>query len=354
MDLLSLAAVVGLVYVGKRKSDATPTEYDAATMPPQPITRRDLVQSEFRRAQDPVFDETIMTPDLGRGFAGDWRLKPKEIAPNLGDAWVKDGQRFPFGQPVYDTSARENVSNRMNNLNPGEKVNVGRGLGLDPNTPAAGGFQQFFRVLPNNVNEERLHNLEGNWGGPANSVVKNGGTTMGEITHHAKASKAWHRAPTQNRGQGQGGALTAPEGRPDFLKTRRTTNRQETGYRDDTLGDGPAQYMVSQAYDSTLLNNGMTRWSENRVNPDRAANAGRMNVRADPVGQLGANTTTRLEASSLPLRPADGSKNYMYVPPQYDKLNVFKGTEIRADLTLAKSVRANNPLAQPAFSDYAK
>jgi hypothetical protein len=355
MDPLSLAAVVGLVFAGKRISDAkeVPADMEQATQPPV-ITRKDLQQAEFRRSQDPVTDEKIITPDVGRTFYGNWNLKPKEIAPNLGDAWTKDGSRFPFGQPVYDTSNRENVSNKMNNLNPGEKLNVGRGLGLDPNVPAAGGFQQFFRVLPNNINEERLHNLPGNWGGPANAVVKNGGTTMGEITKHAKPSKAWYHAPVQSRAQGQGGAITGLEGRPDFQKTRRTTNRQETGYRDDTLGDGAPAYYIGQAYDSTLLNNAQTRLTGNRVNPDRAGNPGRMNVRGDPIGQGGAATTTRLEAGPLPLRPGDGSKNYRYIPPQYDKLNIFKGNAIKTDFNLAKDVRSNNPLAQPAFVDYAK
>lgn len=353
MDLLSLAAVAGLVFIGKRNSVSQEEQQEIQQKPPPPITRQDLQNFDFRRSFDPVVDNKNMTPDTGREFNGDFRLRPKEITGNLGDAWVKDGRRFPFGQPVYDLSNRQGVSNKMNNLNPGEKRNVGRGLGLDPNVPAGGGFHQFFRVLPNNINDERLHNLPGNWGGPANPVVKNGGTTMGEITKHAKPTKAWHRDPTQNRGQGQGGALTAPEGRPDFQKTRRTTRRQETGYRDDTLGDGPPSYYVSQAYDSTLASNKPTRSSDNRVNPDRAANPGRMNVRGDPIGQVGANTTTRLEAGPLPLRPADGSKNYRYVPPQYDKLNIFKGNEITNDLTLAKTVRSNNPLAQPAFSDYA-
>jgi hypothetical protein len=271
----------------------------------------------------------------------------------MGDI-VKDGKRFPFGQPVYDVSFREPVTNKMNNLNPTDKVYVGRGLGLDADTPAAGGFQQFFRIQPTNMNEERLNTLSGTWGGPANAFIKSGGTTMGEITHHAKQSKAWHRDPAQNRGQGQGGALTASEGRPDFQKTRRTTNRQETGYRDDTLGDGPAQFSVSQAYDSTLMNTNQTRNTNNRVNPDRAANPARMNVRQDAIGMIGAGTTTRLEASSLPIRPGDGSKNYRYIVPQYQKDNVFKGTAIQTDFNLAKDVRSKNPLAQPAFVDYAK
>lgn len=354
MEPLALFAVAGLVFAGKRIRDAKEEVQAEPERAPAPLTKFDLVQTDQFAQQDFVLDQKNSAPNTGRGFSGDWRLKPKEIAPNMSDAWTTDGKRFPFGQPVYDLSNRQNVSNKMNNLNPADKVYVGRGLGLDPNVPAAGGFHQFFRVEPNNMNEERLTNLPGNWGGPASAVVKNGGTTMGEITHHAKPTKAWHREPAQNRGQGQGGALTGPEGRPDFQKTRRTTNRQETGYRDDNLGDGPAGFFVNQAYDSTLLNNGMTRSTNNRVNPDRAANAGRMNVRQDPVGMIGAGTTTRLEAGPLPVRPADGSKNYVYIPPQYQKDNVFKGVQTPMDLNLAKDIRSKNPLAQPAFSSYAE
>ena len=352
---LSLAAVAGLVFVGKKISDAKEEQGEQAGLvkaaPPTKITTVDTdlaAASPGMRADG--FGMRPINPSFGRRI-GDAYLPPKEAVRNLGDI-SKDGKRFPFGQPVYSTVYRENITNKMNNLNPADKVYVGRGLGLDPNVPAAGGFQQFFRVSPNNINEEKLTTLPGTWGGPVNPVVKNGGTTMGEITHHAKPTKAWNRPPAQNRGQGQGGALTGPEGRPDFQKTRRTTVRQETGYRDDTLGEGAPAFYVGQGYDSTLLNNNMTRWSENRSNPDRAGNPGRMNVRQDPVGMIGAGTTTRLEAGSLPIRPADGSKNYRYVAPQYNRLNVKKGGETPLDLNLARDVRANNPLAQPAFSQY--
>lgn len=349
---LSLAAVAGLVYMGKRLSDAkeeTQTQEILQAAPPTKITTLDtdlMANPPGMRAD--AFGMRPINPSFGRRI-GDAYLPPKEAVANLGDI-VKDGKRFPFGQPVYTTVYRENITNKMNNVNPTEKVYVGRGLGLDPNVPAAGGFQQFFQVLPNNINEEQMHTLPGTWGGPVNPVVKNGGTTMGEITHAAKASKTWQRDPSQNRGQGQGGALTGPEGRPDFIKTRRTTNRQETGYRDDTLGDGTPAFHVGQGYDSTLTNNGMTRSTQNRVNPDRAGNPGRMNVRQDPVGMIGAGTTTRLEASSLPITPADGSKNYRYIKPQYDRFNVKKGNATNIDFNLAKDVRSSNPFAQPAFS----
>jgi hypothetical protein len=234
----------------------------------------------------------------------------------------------------------------MNNVTPADKKYVGRGLGLSPDTPASGGFQQFFRILPNNMNEERLTTLSGTWGGPANPVIKNGGTTLGAISHPAKLSKTTaNYVPMQTRGQGQGGAITAPEGRPDFQKTRRTTNRQETGSRKDGLEMGPGQYMVAEAYGSAY--NDPMRWSKNRVNPDRPGNGGRMNVRADPVGAGGANTTTRLEAGALPVRPADASRGSRYLPNQYDRLNVFKGQkDPRSErLNLANNVLKSNPFA---------
>jgi hypothetical protein len=238
----------------------------------------------------------------------------------------------------------------MNNVTPADKKYVGRGLGLSPDTPASGGFQQFFRILPNNMNEERLTTLSGTWGGPANPVIKNGGTTLGAISHPAKLSKTTaNYQPMQTRGQGQGGAITAPEGRPDFQKTRRTTNRQETGSRQDGLELGPGQYMVAEAYNTAY--NDPIRWSKNRVNPDRPGNGGRMNVRADPVGAVGANTNTRLEAGALPVRPADASRGSRYLPNQYDRLNVFKGQkDFRSSannqgLGLANNVLKSNPFA---------
>jgi hypothetical protein len=103
--------------------------------------------------------------------------------------------------------------------------------------------------------------------------------------------------------------------------------------------------MVAEAYGSAY--NDPMRWSKNRVNPDRPGNGGRMNVRADPVGAGGANTTTRLEAGALPVRPADASRGSRYLPNQYDRLNVFKGQkDPRSErLNLANNVLKSNPFA---------
>ena len=344
MDPFSLAAVVGLVFAGKKLSDVKEEQAVMPSMPDQ-VSKFDLIQYKFAQ-QDPPLDPLNLEPNTGRGFSGGFRLPPKDIAPSFADV-VPNGSRFPFGQPVYQTDgSREPVTNKMNNVTPADKKYVGRGLGLSPDTPASGGFQQFFRILPNNMNEERLTTLSGTWGGPANPTVKNGGTTLGAISHPAKLSKTTaNYQPMQTRGQGQGGAITAPEGRPDFQKTRRTTNRQETGLRKDGLEMGPGQYMIAEAYGSAY--NDPMRWSKNRVNPDRPGNGGRMNVRADPVGAVGANTNTRLEAGALPVRPADASRGSRYMPNQYDRLNVFKGQkDFRSEsLNLASKVLKGNPFA---------
>ena len=327
MDPLALAAVVGLVFAGKTlsdKSEDAPVESSAKLLPPttRPLTRRDVdLISNARDHSKDFFDLRNTTPDLGRRV-GDWRLQPKEAIPSLQDT-APDATQLPYGQPVYDLYNRQYVTNKMNNLPPIERQNVGRGLGVDPSVPSAGGFHDFFRVLPNNVNEERLTTLEGRTG-PANPVVKNGGAGgIGEVTHEAKDTKAWTREPKRGRAAGQGGAITGAEGRPDFIKTRRTTIRQETGERIDTLSTGPSQYNVYQPYaeggEEAYTNKALTRASGYREHENRAGNPGRMNVREDPNNQGGIMTNLRPESVPVPVGPMNGSRFQNYVAPEFDK-----------------------------------
>ena len=143
MDPLALAAVVGLVFAGKRFAERedyeTPKTQRESNMPPttRSITRKDvdLMANPVDHSAD-YFDLKIMTPDLGRRV-GDWRLQPKDAVPSL-QVLSKTNSRSPYGQPVYDLYARENVTNKMNNLQPIERMNVGPGLGLGPDVAAAG------------------------------------------------------------------------------------------------------------------------------------------------------------------------------------------------------------------------
>ena len=358
MDPLALAAVVGLVFAGKRLSDGSEEPQGRKPLPTtRPITRRDVdLAANARDHSKDAFDLRIMTPNLGRRI-GDWRLQPKEAVANLQDV-SPDANRFPFGQPVYDLSNRQYVTNKMNNLQPIERRRVGPGLGVGSNVDAAGGFHQYFRVLPNNINEERLTTLEGR-NGPAAYFIKSGGAGgIGEVTHQAKDTKAWYREPTQNRGQGQGGAVTGAEGRPEFLKTARSTIRDEQSSRNDTLSMGPAQYNVAQPYaeggNGAYTDKALTRVSDNRSNPDRAGNAGGMNVRNDPVNQVGAMTNLRPESKPVPVSHMNGARFQNYLGPEFYRFVEKKGqlNPLASSKCLDVAIQQleKNPIALPPLS----
>jgi hypothetical protein len=291
------------------------------------------------------FDLKNTTPDLGRRI-GDWRLRSKEAVPNLQDI-TPTNSRMPYGQPVYDLYNRQYITNKQNNIAPLEQpMNVGPGLGVGADVPAAGGFQDYFRALPINVNEEKLTTLEGR-AGPRNPFVKSGGAAyIGDITHEAAQSKTAFRNPGAYGGGGAQSALVAPEGRPNFLKTEKMTIRSETGLRTDTLSDGPPQYNVSQPYAAakdSYTDTALTRSSGYRAKHDRSGNAARMNVRSDPVNQVGGGTHYRAESKPVqpgPMAITGANQGRGTLPPEFDDpLNEFKSQP--------------NPRAQSDFLDIA-
>jgi len=369
MDPLALAAVVGLVFAGQRFSDSESPAPPPTTVimqappPPRQLTKFDTeLAGDSHTHQADAYGLRPINPSFGRRIGDDY-LPPKEAVSSLQD-WSPMANRYPHGEPVYDLYNRENVTNKQNNLAPIERKNVGPGLGVAPNVPAIGGFQQFFRALPNNVNEEKLVTLPGEKG-PASYFVKSGGTEFptgsglinGSMSHQAKTTKSWYRPPAQNSGQGQG-IIRAPEGRPDNIKTRATTIRQETGPRFDTLGLGPGQYaQVYQPYSRGLTDTSLPHSTGNRVNPDRPGNGQRMNVRADPQGQVGAATQVREE--SIPLQP--GPMNLYaaggggpYKAPENWSLNNAKSNKnplaSNQNLNLARDQITGNPLASPIWA----
>jgi len=326
MDPLALAAVVGLVFAGQRLSDKDDLPANTDSLLKTPGKKIETVNRNFAQ-QDGPLDPKLIFSNTGRQF-NDFRVTPKKEMTSFSDL-TPNGSKQPYGQPVYDLYSRQGVSGKMNNLAAIERQYVGRGLGVGPDVPAAGGFHQFFRVLPANINEERLNTLGGTFGGPADAFVKAGGPVAPAITHQAKDTKAWHRDPAQTRGQGQGGPLTAAEGRPDQIKTRRLTIRDETGERTgDTLQLGTAGYFVNQPYavgSAAYTNKELTRGTNNRMNPDRAGNGQRMNVRADPVGAVGAASNLRAESVPFPIQgPAPLGHFNNYKNADYYKFNPFK------------------------------
>lgn len=312
--------------------------------------------------------------------------------------------RYPGGLPSYLTAeSQQYVSGVMDNIGPVEKAQVGPGLGVGPDVPAYGGYQQLFRVKPTNVGEYKLTTLPGR-SGPAADVSGGRQPLMGKVNHKMPPKTAYlpsRLPPTQGRGQGQGGAATGMTNHGIFEKSKRTTNRSETGLRGDGLGYGGAKKIVGAAtlaQDPTrnkgdfnafalnhvnnpspginnfygghfitpeamalsgpkrvltadeLISYGM-RPSENRSKEDRAGNAGRMNVRANPLAQGGALSSVRMDQSRIDGWTGSMNAGYTqhYVAPKYNNFNAYKGNlNPRATsefLSTAQNQLKNNPLS---------
>jgi len=79
---------------------------------------------------------------------------------------------------------RYQVGLKHHGSGPVDRLRVGPGLGLAPDVPAAGGFQQFFRICPENVNVHRKNNLPGRIN-PGSASVQ-GGANVGIVNHKAQ------------------------------------------------------------------------------------------------------------------------------------------------------------------------
>jgi len=393
MDPLSIAAILGIVYVGRQISNQAtdvPVEVDVDVQQPKEIEEypyndesRDLVVNHLTRPG------LISEP-----------VNKKQELPNFGDIAFS---QYVHGEPTHDFASRYYISNKNNNLAPMEKIFVGRGLGLDPEIPASGGFQQLYRVNPNNVGAYRLTTLPGRIA-PAASTTgwsQPSAGTYGDITHYAPEKTAFLpvRLPSEaNRAQGQGGAVTGTTIRESYVKTKRTTRRAESGLRTDGLEYAPAKKFVplpttsdapsrnkgdlnyeqfyhtnnpapgihsfSHGYTNDPLNKALDKRDfsnkeldlvgfkvdDKRGKADRAGNAGRMNVREGPLKQGGVLTTVRSDVDGTFMYtgsagPTVGANGQQYINEQFYNFNAYKGQPGRNDLNVAKNQLSKNPFA---------
>ena len=322
--------------------------------------------------------------------------------PSFGDVSF---MKYPNGEPVINIYDRPYVSGQMNNFGPVEKELVGPGLGVGPDVPAYGGYQQLFRVEPNNVGAYRLTTLPGR-SGPAHSVIGGAPTLAGRVNHKAPPKTAFlptRRPEVEGRAQGQGGALTGVTVRSKYEKTKRPTNRSETTWRNDGLEYNPARSVVSaptlaedptrnkgdlndrqfqynnqpvpgisnfyggyleapasqlleeskgnKGYSTAQLEQYGFRPDDRRGKKDRGGNPGRMNVRAGPLNQGGMVTAVRTDCNKYDGRmgPVNGGWTQNYVQDKYYQFNAYKGQEnpyaTSKELNVAKNQLKNNPLA---------
>lgn len=371
-DPISLLAVAGLIYTGRNLSNKV--ERTA----PQEIEEIDFTGVEPEYEED--FDEP--EPDFQRKIEiGSFA----ELAP----------QQRSAGQEVLGLRDRMFDRGRMNNLSPIEKQMVGPGLGVGYDTPAQGGYQQLFRVNPVNVGEHRLTTLPGRTG-PAHDTKGYRAPLVGQLTHNMPEKTAFlpSRRPTVlGRAQGMSGVTP----RQSHERTKRTTNRSETGLRTDGLENAPRKRLVSQgavAQDPTrfksdlndaqyMYNNQPTpgihsfhgaytispaispagkrtneelerygfRQEDRREQVNRMGNPGRMNVRADALNQGGKITTVRSDTSRIDgrINAPNGGWTQQYQQKPYHQFNAYKGHENpysnNMSLDIAKRQLENNPFS---------
>jgi Family of unknown function (DUF5899) len=380
-DPISIAAILALMYTGRAISNKVETY-----TPVQPVQENTSNYQSMSRITNGMREPGYLDVPSSR------KQEVKsfgEIATNIG--------KNPTGQVNADVSSRMYVSGVMNNLSSTEKVLVGRGLGLDPNIAATGGFQQLYRVNPNNVGAYRLTSLPGRVA-PGGDITGNRRGMIGELTHFAPSKTAFlpsRRPNVKGRAQGQGGAISGQQLIESYEKTKRTTNRSETTLRTDGLEYAPAKRFVSGSTSqeepsrnktdkntasfyhtdapqpdihsfrpgytndpSMRVMNGEAlatvgiKVADKRGNPDRMGNAGRMNVRADPLNQTGMQTTVRIDSNKNDgyIGAVDGSRGQVYVAPLYTDLNANKpNSETLLDLDVAKRQLMSNPFARSIF-----
>src|SRR5210317_2445381 len=217
-DPISLMAVAGLVYAGRNLS--------TKSVPPK-------VDNEVPVIKTPEIVETT-------NFEPTMEVPRKREMESFADI---SKQQRSGGQEVLNMRNRMYDTGRMNNLSPVEKQLVGPGLGVGANVPAVGGHQQMFRVNPVNVGAYRLTTLPGRTG-PARDVTGGRSAKVGELTHNKPETTAYlpSRLPTMpGRAQGMSGVVP----RNEHERTKKTTNRSETGYRGDNLGFNGAKRVIS-------------------------------------------------------------------------------------------------------------
>jgi hypothetical protein len=374
-DPISIAAVAALVYAGKVLSAPSPTQ-TAQAPTPTPVRVAMDAGPEDQEEEDfiPYNESKVEVPSFG------------EVNP----------QRRTSGGEILNMRNRLYDQGTMNNLSPIEKQLVGPGLGLAPEVPAAGGFHQQYRVMPTNVGEYKLTQLPGRANHGADTMGGRRGL-LGDVAKNRpeRTTELFERLPTA-RGRAQGMSAITP--RQEHERTKRTTNRSETGLRTDglevsapkrftsamTIAQEPtrnksdltgaqfnfndrvqpgihsfhgayvnsAAVKASQARDNKTLMGLGFRPEDKRGQGNRMGNPGRMNVRESALKQGGKLTSVRSDTTRVDGRvnPASGGWMQQYKDADYHQLNPYKGQAnpyaTPESLNSTKRQLANNPFAQ--------
>lgn len=327
MEVLAIAA---MMFAGKKLTENPPPTDSQPVEEPQermaPELERFNAYSTYMNTNAGTDHGGIETRGYGMGT-----YQPRRESGNTG---VIAPSRRPQGQEsnvdnLYNRAVEYNSTIR-NNEGSVPQMLVGPGVGLEPTVASGGGYHQLYRAMPVLGTAHRLTQLPGGVGPPAPTLYQ-GPAMAGELTNVPDTKGYRASDPVAGRANATGQA-----GRQSHIFGQRPTNRDGTGYRLDALDAAAPKHFIQGDYgevgdhtrsgnempSSVPLNHGGAqqglgnkgylqaptdlRPAENRGNPDRAGNPGRMNVM---TGEIGKITAARLEYDQTPRPPmADGSR----------------------------------------------
>jgi hypothetical protein len=146
------------------------------------------------------------------------------------------GYGYQYGQSGYGPGLALTRSKEMEDLKQGikfktneqpfEKIQVGRGLAVGTEIPAAGGFQQFTRVLPSNVSDYSANQLPGRVAG-GKWIYSNAPTSQQPVLKNRPNSyySLCQRGPAAGKS-----TMTAQTNRPDVAVLLKNQNRTTINY----------------------------------------------------------------------------------------------------------------------------
>ena len=111
------------------------------------------------------------------------------------------------------------------NEHPIEKINVGRGISIGSEVPAAGGFQQYTRILPDNISDYKANQLPGMVAG--GKWLNNAPTSQQPVMKNRP--NGYYTLCQYGPGPGRS-TMTAETIRPDFSVKLKNQNREFINY----------------------------------------------------------------------------------------------------------------------------
>ena len=358
MDPLALLVVGGLVLVGQKLNKE---KYRTGLFVDRvPVADNNASQILYnlqgtRNEQQYGGGIQISSPEQITQATGLVQIKKTEI-PSF-QVVAPDASKDVYRQPSYNLQSTSSnyIKNVKNNESPFPIQQVGRGLGIGANVPAAGGFHQDYRILTTNINDQNLVQLPGPGSNltetsmPSGAVVPSGplasgvsGYSSGGPLNQPPSITTFPRTNVGYVEPAPGGGASYPTA-PDGIQSK----TQRATLKDQSLAPSIGGIRHSLVPNMTSMTNNVIK-STNRSQAVPNVMPGGQSLGSSTSGDL---TTLSNDQNSIPRGYSNGSKygNYGDIPSS--KFNPFKGNEnpIQPNSTTAQMAN-RNPFIIPSFA----